>query len=75
MGDNRTGTDGAVVAYGDTGKDGDVTAYPDIVSDRDRFCPFLARVAFSRIRAMTGGVYVYSRANETIVADSDKSFV
>ena len=75
VGDDRTGTDGTVIADGDAGQDGDVAAYPDIVTDCDRFCPFLARGTFDRVGAMTGGVYMYARADETIITDGDKCFV
>ena len=75
VGDDRAGTYGAVIADGDTGKNRDITAYPDVVSDGDRFSPFFACGAFGRVGAMTGRVDMYTRANETVVANGDKSFV
>ena len=74
-GDDRTGTDGAVIADGDTGKDGHITAYPDVIADGDGFSPFASCGPFGRVGAVTSGVDMYARADETVVADSDRRFV
>lgn len=69
------GTDGNVVADGDPRKDGNATANPTVVADGDGLCPFLPRVAFRRVGAVTGGVDADVRADEAVIADGDEGLV
>ena len=69
------GADGDVVADGDPRKDGDATANPTVVADGDGLCPFLPRVAFRRVGAVTGGVDADVRADEAVIADGDEGLV
>ena len=66
---DRTGSDGAVVADGYAGQDGHVAADPHAITDRHRFCPFPARVAFCRARAVTCTIDLHVRSQETVIAD------
>ena len=75
MRDNRTGSDGTIIADGDSRQDGRIAAYPDIITDGHRFRPFLTSFAFTRIGAMTRAVDMHARSQETIVTYGHKCFV
>ena len=72
---NAAGTDGDVVADGNSWKDGDAAANPAVVTDSDGFCPFLPCVAFHGVGAVAGGVDADVGADEAVVADGDEGFI
>ena len=45
------------------------------IADGDWLCPFLSGIAFHWVRAVTGGVDVDIRANETIITNGDTGFI
>ena len=75
LGYDRPGTDGYVVADGDSRKDCDAAADPYVVADGDRFCPLVASVPFDRICAVTGCIDAYVRADESVISDGDLCLV
>lgn len=72
---NAAGTDGDVVADGNSWKDGDAAANPAVVTDGDGLCPFLPCVAFHGVGAVAGGVDADVGADEAVVADGDEGLV
>ena len=71
----RSGTDGHVVADGDSRKDGDAATDPYIVADGNRLCPLVACIPFDWVSAMAGCIDAYVRPNEAVVTDGDLSLV
>ena len=69
LGYDRPGTDGYVVADGDSRKDGDAAADPYIVADGYWFSPFLTSVPLNRVGAVTGGIDADVRTDEAVVTD------
>ena len=71
MCNNRSGSYGTIIADGDAGQEGHIPADPYIIADSHGFRPFLARLTFTRIGAMTRAVDMHAGSYETIVADGD----
>ncbi len=62
LGHNCTGTDYRVVTDGHARQNGYVAAYPDAATDCNRFCPFLTRLAFTRVGTMARAVDMHARS-------------
>ena len=45
------------------------------MTDRNRFCPFLAGVALHRVCTMTGRIDADIRADKTVIANGDTGFI
>ena len=75
LGYDRSGTDGNVVADGDSRKNGDTATDPYVVADGDRLRPLFAGVPFDRVSAVTGCIDAYVRPDEAVVTDGDLCLV
>ena len=75
FGDDRSGTDGNVVSYGDSGKDSDAAADPYVVADGNRFSPLVAGVPFDWVGAMAGCIDADVRSDEAVVTDGNLCLV
>lgn len=75
MSDHTAGTNGTIVANGDTGKDSDGASDPDITADGDRLSPLHASVALNGVGAVTSSENTDIRTNETIVTNGNESLI
>lgn len=69
------GSYGYVASDGNSGEDGHGTSYPDVVAYGHRLRSFPAGVPLDGVSAVTGRIDADVRANETVVADSHRSFI
>ena len=75
LGYDRPGTDGYVVADGDSRKNSDAAADPYVIADGDRLRPLVAGVPFDWVSAMAGCIDAYVRADEAVISDGDLCLV
>ena len=72
---DRSGTDGHVVADGDSREDCYAAADPYVVADGNRLRPLIACVPFDRVSAMAGCIDAYVRPNEAVITDGNLCLV
>ena len=73
--DNRTGTDGNVIANGHTWQDGNTATNPYIIPYYHWLCPLSAQVSLYRICTVASCVDADIRTYETIVANRHVCFI